>query len=40
MPCKIYADFESVLKGIWKDDRDNNASCTKKYQGHIPCSFA
>ena len=35
----IYADFESVLKGIKSNDK-NNASYTKKYQDHIPCSFA
>ena len=37
---KIYADFESVLKGIKSNERKNNASYTKKYQAHIPCSFA
>ena len=37
---KIYADFESVLKRIHSDDRSNNAFYTKKYQEHIPCSFA
>ena len=36
---KIYADFEPVLKGI-KKDGGSNASYTKKYQEHIPCSFA
>ena len=36
---KIYADFEPVLKGIQKDG-GSNASYTKKYQEHIPCSFA
>ena len=39
-PFKIYADFESVLKGVQSNDNDNNASYTKKYQEHIPCSFA
>ena len=39
---KIYADFESepVLKGVQSNDNDNNASYTKEYQKHIPCSFA
>ena len=37
---KIYADFESILKGSWRDNRGNNASYAKKYQRHIPCSFA
>ena len=36
----IYADFESVLKGVQRDDRGSNAFCTKKYLGHISCSFA
>ena len=36
---KIYADFEPVLKGI-QEDGGSNASFTKKYQEHIPCSFA
>ena len=36
---KIYADFESVLKGVKSNDK-NNASYTEKYQDHIPCSFA
>ena len=40
MPFKIYADFESVLKRIHSDDTNNNASSTKKYQEHIPYSFA
>ena len=40
VPFKIYADFESVLKGVQSNDNDNNAFYTKKYQKHIPCSFA
>ena len=40
VPFKIYADFQSVLKGVQSNDNDNNASYTKKYQKHIPCSFA
>ena len=39
VPFKIYADFESVLKGLQKNDRSNGASYSKKYQEHIPCSF-
>ena len=34
----IYDDFETVLKGVKGSDK-NNTSCTKNYQGHIPCSF-
>ena len=37
---KIYADFESLLKGVEISDKNNNTSCTEKYQKHIPCSFA
>ena len=39
-PLKIYAGFESVLKGYGGSDRNNNTSYTEKYQKHIPCSFA
>ena len=39
VPFKIYADFESVLKGVPSNNK-NNASYTEKYQTHIPCSFA
>ena len=39
MPFKIYADFESVLRGLQTDDKGSNASYTKKYQEHIPYSF-
>ena len=35
---KIYADFESLLKGVQSNDK-NNTSYTEKYQDHIPCSF-
>ena len=36
VPFKIYADFECNLRGVecYED------SYTKKYQDHIPCSFA
>ena len=36
---KIYADFESLLKGVQSSDK-NNASYTDKYKDNIPCSFA
>ena len=36
---KIYADFESVLKGVISNDK-NNTSYTEKYQDHNHCSFA
>ena len=38
-PFKIYADFESVLKEVQRND-SNNACYTKKYKKHIPCRFA
>ena len=37
---KIYADFECVLKNIDSDINNNDISYTKKYQDHVPCSFA
>ena len=37
VPFKICTDFP---KWIHSDDTNNNASYTKKHQGHIPCSFA
>ena len=36
VPFKIYADFECNLKIV----ECNEGSYTKKYQDHIPCSFA
>ena len=38
----IYADFESVLKRVQSNANVNdfNASSSKNYQKHIPCSFA
>ena len=36
---KIYADFESPLKGV-RGSNKNVISYTEKYQTHIPCSFA
>ena len=35
VPFKIYADFESKLKGV----EIFEGSYSKKYQDHIPCSF-
>ena len=42
VPFKIYADFECILKVVDCDiiECNSNISCTKKYQDHIPCSFA
>ena len=42
MLFKIYADFECNVKGVQSNDRNNNnnTSYTKKYQDHIPNSFA
>ena len=36
VPFKIYADFECNLRGV----ESYEGSYTKKYQDHIPCSFA
>ena len=38
VPFKIYTDFDSTLRGV-KNKYKNNASYTKKYQAHVPCSF-
>ena len=40
VPFNIYADFESVLKEVESNDRNNNASYKEKYQDLIPCTFA
>ena len=41
VPVKIYADFECVLKNVDDIGIDNKCfSYTKKYQDHVPCSFA
>ena len=40
MPFNIYAGFQSVLGGVRCSGGNNNTSYTKKYQKHIPCSFA
>ena len=36
VPFKIYVDFESNLVGV----EIHEGSYSKKYQDHIPCSFA
>ena len=36
VPFKIYADLECNLRGV----KSYEGSYTKKYQDHIPCSFA
>ena len=36
VPFKIYADFECNLKSV----ESYEGSCSKKYQDHVPCSFA
>ena len=36
VPFKIYADFECTLKSV----ESYEGSYSKKYQDHIPCSFA
>ena len=38
VPFKVYADFESLLKEVQSNDRNNNTSHTGKYQKHIFCS--
>ena len=41
VPFKIYADFECVLKKVDGDIAcSSNSSYTRKYQNHVPCSFA
>ena len=32
VPFKVYADFESLLKEVQSNDRNNNTSHTGKYQ--------
>ena len=36
VPFKIYSNFEYILNSV----ESYEVSCPKKYQGHIPCSFA
>ena len=40
VPFKIYADFECLLKRCDVGVGNDFFSYTKKYQDHIPCSFA
>ena len=41
VPFKIYSDFESILKKVDNDiECSANSSYTRKYEEHIPCSFA
>ena len=40
IPFKIYADFECLLKSCDVGVDNDCFSYTKKYQDHIPCSFA
>ena len=41
VPFKIYADFECIFKKVDDIGVDNECfSYTKKYQDHVPCSFA
>ena len=39
VPFNIYADFECLLKSCDVGVDNDYFSYTKKYQGHIPCSF-
>ena len=40
VPSKIYADFECLLKTVDVGIDNDCFSYTKKYQDHVPCSFA
>ena len=40
VPFKIYADFECLLKSCDVGINNDCFSYTRKYQDHIPCSFA
>ena len=41
VPFKIYADFEFILTKADGDiEYSSNISYTRKYQNHVPCSFA
>ena len=40
VPFKIYADFECIFKNLENGTTNNDISYTRKYQNHIPCSFA
>ena len=39
MLFEIYADFESLLKGVSGSGKNNNASSIEKNQKYVPCSF-
>ena len=40
-PFKIYADFECILEKVDGDiECSSNSSYARKYQYHVPCSFA
>ena len=40
VPFKIDTDFESVLKAVLSNERNNNTRYTEEYQEYIPCAFA
>ena len=40
VPFKNYIDFESVLKGVKNNHRNNNNLYTEKYQDHIFWNYA
>ena len=40
VPFKIYADFECILKSVDVGISNNDVFYTKKYQDHVPFSFA
>ena len=41
VPFKIYSDFECILEKVNRDiEYSSNSSYTRKYQNHVPCSFA
>ena len=40
VPFKIYADFERLLKNVDCGIDNDCFSNTRKYQDHVPCSFA
>ena len=41
VPFKIHVDFECILKKVDDDiGHSSNSSYTRKYQNHVPCSFA
>ena len=41
VPYKIYADFEFILEKVDGGiECRSSSSYTRKYQNHVPCSFA